>query len=123
MTRHHTETMRAEVARANPTTLVASAHFWAKSLKSACREQVSLALPWSTLNALQTTGLSCTVVLAGMPPPSLAGCLRVAAACSEAALSVSLFLLQPLTRSMVRQGLIGTNYFWWHWCELDKGIG
>ena len=110
MRRHHTETMRAEVARANPATLVASAHFWAKSLKSACREQVSLALPWSTLDALQTIDLSCKVVLAGMPPPSLAGCMSVAAACSEAAISVSLSLSRKIRVNW-------DKLFWWHFCE------
>ena len=90
----HTETTSAEVARAKPAILEASTHFWAKSLKSACREQVSLAWAGSTPKDLATLweDLSCKLFLEGTP--NLAGCMNVAAACNEAAIvfNFSLFL-------------------------------
>lgn len=85
----HTETTRAEVARAKPAILVASTHFWAKSLRSAWREQVTLEpAPHSSPKALDTfcDDLSCKLLL-----PTLVGCMRVAAACREAAIFFCLF--------------------------------
>ena len=49
------------------------------------------------------------VVLAEMPPPILAGCISVAAACSEAAISVSLSVTTP-HKVYGKKGLIGANF-------------
>jgi len=84
-----TETRSAEVARAKPASLAASTHLLATSLKSDWREHVILAAPASTPNALAR----CDDGRDGSEaecarPPILAGCIRVAAAWSEAAIVV-----------------------------------
>lgn len=87
-----TETRRAEVARAKPAILVASTHLWAKSLRSACKEQVNLAPAGSKPKALHTLweDLNCRLVRVGTP--TLVGCISVAAACNEAAIFFSSLL-------------------------------
>jgi hypothetical protein len=84
-----TETRSAEVARAKPASLAASTHLLATSLMSDWREQVILAAPASTPNALAR----CDDGRDGSEaecarPPILAGCIKVAAAWSEAAIVV-----------------------------------
>ena len=131
----HTETTRAEVARAKPAILVASTHFWAKSLISACREQVSLAAAGSTPKDLETlwAGLSCRLLLHEVEgTPTLAGCISVAAACSEAAILFSfcslspplntLYILRKKLKEMVLCGWSADNgvylaVIWWPCCE------
>jgi hypothetical protein len=84
-----TETRSAEVASAKPASLAASTHLLATSLKSDCREQVILAAPASTPNALARCDDGRDGSEAeGARPPILAGCIRVAAAWSEAAIVV-----------------------------------
>jgi hypothetical protein len=75
------------VASAKPASFAASTHLLATS----CREHVILAAPASTPNALQA---SCDdgrdgSEAKGARPPILAGCIRVAAAWSEAAIVVA----------------------------------
>lgn len=82
----HTETTRAEVARAKPAILLASTHLCANSLRSVCKEQVSLEeATGSNPKALETLeDLNCRLVLDGTP--TLVGCISVAAACIDAAM-------------------------------------
>lgn len=125
----HTETMRAEVARANPATLAASAHLWAKSW----REQVSLAPLDSNPKALEMdcVDLRCKVVeLRPVMSPTLVGCMRVAAVCSEAAIATKMcFFFPSLCFLFWLQLAISFSFFflvladnrqstifWWLWC-------
>lgn len=95
--RVHTETTRAEVARANPAILVASTHFWAKSLRSAWREHEILAPAGSKPKAFEMDwgDFSCKVLVL----PNLVGCMKVAAACSEAAIATNV-VFPPHTLSL-----------------------
>lgn len=116
----HTETTRAEVARAKPAILVASANFWASSLKSVWREQVSLDAVGSKPKALVTLwdDLSWRVVRAGTP--TLVGCIRVAAACREAAIvetyEISTLALLCLCKNRGRKEFVWVekeSLCWW----------
>jgi len=84
-----TETRSAEVASAKPASLAASTHLLATSLMSDCREHVILAAPVSTPNALATWDGWRDGSEAEARPPILAGCIRVAAAWSDAAIAVA----------------------------------
>lgn len=119
----HTEMTRAEVARANPAILVASTHFLANSLRSDCREQLTLAPADSTPKALDTLwdDLNCRPFLAGTA--SFEGCISVAAACSEAAM----FSFTPYSLDLWR--VCPANVMEWSWkqspfvCRVEDYFG
>jgi hypothetical protein len=85
-----TETRSAEVASAKPASLAASTHLLATSLTSDWREHVILAAPASAPNALASCddGRDDGSEADGARQPILAGCIKVAAAWSEAAIVV-----------------------------------
>ena len=84
------------MASAKPASLAASTHLLATSLKSDCREHVILAAPASTPNALARCEDGRDGSEAeGARPPILAGCIKVAAAWSEAAIVVVVAAVLP----------------------------